>query len=128
MPEYPTPQQWAEKTPAWAQSLPHPKSNPAHISVAEVAELIRTKKPGVDFIIVDTRKADWDTNYIRTAINLPAQSFHQSLPGLLPLLQDVPLVIFHCQACSLVSRVHASRRGTRTRWTRLVSLRAKLGY
>lgn len=73
MPEYPTPEQWAEKTPAWAQSLPQPKSNPAHISVAEVAELIRTKKPGVDFIIIDTRKADWD---VRSSSHISVGSKH----------------------------------------------------
>ncbi|KAI0084180.1 Rhodanese-like domain-containing protein [Irpex rosettiformis] len=104
MSEYPTPQQWIEKTPDWARSLPQPKSNPPHISIAEVAELIRTKKPSVDFIVVDLRRADWDTNYIRTAINLPAHSLYQSLPSLLPLLQSIPLVIFHCQSCSPVSR------------------------
>lgn len=50
----------------------------------------------------------YQTNFVRTAINLPAQSFHQSLPSLLPTLQNTPLVIFYCNACSLVSR------GTRT--------------
>ena len=63
MPDYPTPQQWIDKTPEWAQSLPQPKSNPPHISVAEVADLIRTKKAGIDFIVVDTRRTDWDVSH-----------------------------------------------------------------
>lgn len=41
---------------------------------------------------------------MRTSINLPAQSLHQSLPTLVPLLSKVPLVIFYCKACTIVSR------------------------
>ena len=44
------------------------------------------------------------TAFVRTAINLPAQSFHQSLPSLLPVLQRVPLVIFYCKACAITAR------------------------
>ena len=46
--------------------------------------------------------------YIRTAINLPAQSFYQTLPGLLVLLSRIPVVVFHCQSCT------ATGRGART--------------
>ncbi|KAI0337555.1 arsenate reductase [Trametopsis cervina] len=104
MPEHATLQQWAEKVPDWARPLPHPKSSPAHIEPSDVADLIRTKIPGVDFIVVDTRRQDWEASFVRTAINLPAQSFHQTLPTVLPLLKNVPLVIFYCNACTLVSR------------------------
>lgn len=58
-----TPSQWTDKVPEWARTLPHPKSKPAHISAAEVAELIRTKKTGADFVVVDTRKVDWEVGY-----------------------------------------------------------------
>lgn len=95
---------WSENVPEWAQSLPLPKSNPAYIEPAELAELIRTKTAGVDFLVVDLRRTDWDTAYIKTAVNLPAQSIYQSLPALLPLLSKVPLVVFHCQSCKTVSR------------------------
>ena len=44
------------------------------------------------------------TGYVRTSINLPAQSLYQSLPTLLPLLSKVPQVIFYCKACTIVSR------------------------
>lgn len=37
-------------------------------------------------------------------MNLPAQSFYQSQPALLPLLSKVPVVIFYCKACTVVSR------------------------
>ena len=48
------------------------------------------------------------TAFVRTAINLPAHSLYQTLPGLLPLLRRIPLVIFHCQSCG------ATGRGART--------------
>jgi len=104
MPEHATPQQWADRTPEWALSLPYPKSSPQYIEPPALATLIRNKKPGIDFVVVDLRKQDWETQFVRSAINLPAQSFHQTLPTLLPLLKNVPLVIFYCQACSIVSR------------------------
>ena len=47
---------------------------------------------------------DLQTAYVRTSVNLPAQSFHQSIPALLPLFSKVPLVIFYCKACTIVSR------------------------
>lgn len=52
--------QWAENTPEWARGLPQPKSTPGQIDPAEVAELIRTKTPGVDFVVVDLRRHDWE--------------------------------------------------------------------
>ena len=51
---------WTEKVPDWAKSLPLPQSSPAHIDPAEVAELIHTKQAGIDYVVVDLRKADWD--------------------------------------------------------------------
>lgn len=36
--------------------------------------------------------------FIRGAINLPAHSFYQTLPGLLPILTQYRSVIFHCQS------------------------------
>ncbi|KIP10599.1 hypothetical protein PHLGIDRAFT_101017 [Phlebiopsis gigantea 11061_1 CR5-6] len=63
-----------------------------------------TKQAGVDFLIVDLRRIDWENACVRTSINLPAQSLYQSLPALLPVLSKVPLVIFYCQSCSTISR------------------------
>ncbi|CAD6904492.1 unnamed protein product [Tilletia controversa] len=54
-----------------------------------------SKVPGVDYIVVDVRRADCES-LIPGAINLPAHSFYQSLPSLLPLLSRVPILVFHC--------------------------------
>ncbi|KAE8233758.1 hypothetical protein CF326_g1202 [Tilletia indica] len=53
------------------------------------------KVPGVDYLVVDVRRADCEY-LIPGAINLPAHSFYQALPSLLPLLSRVPILIFHC--------------------------------
>ncbi|KAJ3557089.1 hypothetical protein NM688_g1658 [Phlebia brevispora] len=96
---------WADsKAPDWAAPLPLPRSNPPELPASEVAELIRTKRAGVDFLVVDVRRMDWENAYIRTSINLPAQSFHQSLPALVPILKKVPLVIFTCNSCTITGR------------------------
>ena len=105
--------------PEWAATFPVPQSNPPTIDPEELAELIRTKQGGKDFLVVDVRRTDfevtnhhililneavtarsYETAFIRTAINLPAHSFYQTLPSLLPLLQSIPIVIFHCNSCS----------------------------
>lgn len=44
--------------PAWAARLPAPQSQPAWIDPSEVEELIRSRKAGVDFLIVDVRRDD----------------------------------------------------------------------
>ncbi|KAI0075694.1 Rhodanese-like protein [Panus rudis PR-1116 ss-1] len=86
--------------PEWAQALPTPKSEPPTIDPRDLAELIRTKQPVTDFMVVDVRRNDFEAAFIRTAINLPAQSFYQTLDTILPLLQNTPKVIFHCQSCT----------------------------
>ena len=58
-PNTPTPRPWSENVPEWAVSLPTPKSNPPQIEPAEVAQLIRSKTAGVDFLVVDLRREDW---------------------------------------------------------------------
>ena len=50
---------WSENVPEWAASLPTPRSNPPQITAADVAQLIRTQRPGVDFLVVDLRREDW---------------------------------------------------------------------
>ncbi|TDL28246.1 hypothetical protein BD410DRAFT_739839, partial [Rickenella mellea] len=87
----------------WASALPQPKSSPPSISAEETANLIKTVKVGKDLIIVDTRRTDFEDYFIHGAINLPAHSFCQTLPGLVPLLSPVPLVIFHCNSCGKVT-------------------------
>ncbi|PWN96150.1 hypothetical protein FA09DRAFT_300336 [Tilletiopsis washingtonensis] len=67
------------------------------VSVDELTALVQsgTQRAGTDFLVVDVRRADCET-LIPGAINLPAHSLPAALPGLLPLLSRVPLVVFHC--------------------------------
>lgn len=60
---------WNDKIPDWAKGLPLPRSNPEHISASEVAELVSTKQAGVDFVVVDLRKADWEVRHIHDILD-----------------------------------------------------------
>ncbi|KAI0067550.1 hypothetical protein BV25DRAFT_1818913 [Artomyces pyxidatus] len=87
----------ASSTPMWAANFPQPISTPPKISHEELEELMRTKTAGVDFVVVDVRRTDIEA-LIKGAINVPAQTFYQTLPTLLPILSRIPKVIFHCQS------------------------------
>ena len=52
-------------TPAWALSFPQPRSHPPNISTDGLHELVATKAPTVDFIIVDVRRTDVDVRTVR---------------------------------------------------------------
>ena len=56
-----------------------------------------------DLEIVDLSPS-LQTAFVRTAINLPAHSLCQTLPGLLPLLRRIPVVVFYCNSCTLLGR------------------------
>ena len=58
---------WSENVPDWAASLPTPRSNPPQIDATELAQLIRTKRAGVDFLVIDLRREDWQVSYIARA-------------------------------------------------------------
>jgi len=83
-------------TPAWYELLPAPRSQPPPITQEALAELIRTKEAGKDYVVVDVRRTDFEHGYVKGAINLPAHSFNQTLPGLVPILSNIPLVVFYC--------------------------------
>jgi hypothetical protein len=51
-------------TPAWALSFPEPRSHPASMSPDALHELVTTKAPVVDFIVVDVRRTDVDVRSI----------------------------------------------------------------
>jgi hypothetical protein len=51
-------------TPPWALSFPEPRSHPPNISPDELHELVTTKAPVVDFIVVDVRRTDVDVRPI----------------------------------------------------------------
>lgn len=46
--------------PSWSVGLPEPKSSPPGISNEAVADLIKTKESGKDFIVVDVRRTDFE--------------------------------------------------------------------
>ncbi|KAJ3479052.1 hypothetical protein NLI96_g9338 [Meripilus lineatus] len=99
-PNEPTPSS-AASVPSWAVHLPAPQSNPAWIEQSEVEDLIKSSatKAGVDFLIVDVRRNDLENYLLKTAVNVPAQTFHQTLPTLVSIWRNIPLVIFYCGSC-----------------------------
>jgi hypothetical protein len=54
-------------TPAWALPFPQPRSHPPNISTDGLHELVASKAPAVDFIIVDVRRTDVDVRTIQDA-------------------------------------------------------------
>ncbi|KAI0041387.1 Rhodanese-like protein [Auriscalpium vulgare] len=87
----------ASQIPAWATGLPPPRATPPKISTEQLVEMMKTQTAGVDYVVVDVRRTDIEA-LIKGAINLPAQTFYQTLPTLLPILSRIPKVIFHCQS------------------------------
>lgn len=84
----------------WMDAYPIPRERPEHplmqISVRELDEAMsKGLKAGKDILIVDVRRSDC-TSLIPGAINLPAHSFCASLPAILQLLSEIPIVVFHC--------------------------------
>lgn len=141
-----TPQQWAGKIPDWAQSLPHPKSSPSHIEPSEVAQLIRTKQPGVDFVVVDTRKQDWEVNLrspashntqltciFRLILSVQRSTFPHnpfiSPSSLFSLFSNAYRSSSSTAKPAHLSRVeHALLPGIRMPWTQPASRPVRLGY
>jgi arsenical-resistance protein 2 len=64
-----------------------------------------------DFLLVDVRKNDWGGGTVTTSINLPAQSFYQTRPGVYQLCKQagVQKVIFYCGKCLLMYIDYAAR-------------------
>ncbi|KAL5535801.1 hypothetical protein ACEPAF_3895 [Sanghuangporus sanghuang] len=94
-------------TPSWAAGLPEPLSAPEGITAETLADFIKTgsKTSGKDYVVVDVRRTDFENYAIPGAINLPAHSFYPTRTGVVSVLSNIPLVIFHCQSCgSLTSR------------------------
>lgn len=50
-----------QETP-WHAKFPAPKSKPETISQDTLAELVRTKKAGVDYVVVDVRRNDFEAS------------------------------------------------------------------
>ncbi|GAA5885071.1 hypothetical protein JCM16303_006390 [Sporobolomyces ruberrimus] len=91
----------------WHAAFPAPVStlkdgSLASITVSQLREKIeqQTDLSKRDFLVVDVRRTDFEDAFIRGALNLPAQSFYQTLDSLLPILSSYKQVIFHCQSSS----------------------------
>ncbi|KAG9047637.1 hypothetical protein FS837_001830 [Tulasnella sp. UAMH 9824] len=85
----------------WDAIFPNPQSTPQTISPEDLATLLRENfaAVGKDFLVIDVRQTDFEEACIRGAINLPAQSFYQTLPTIVAALSSIPKVVFHCYSC-----------------------------
>ncbi|KZO91635.1 hypothetical protein CALVIDRAFT_541675 [Calocera viscosa TUFC12733] len=88
----------------WYEAFPEPSWDTPTVTAKELVELMKTKKAGVDYIVIDLRRTDFEIGFIRGAVNLPAHSLYPTLPTVVTLLRNIPKVIFHCQSCKAVSR------------------------
>ncbi|KDN35158.1 hypothetical protein RSAG8_11803, partial [Rhizoctonia solani AG-8 WAC10335] len=81
-----------------------PPFDTPRMSAETLVEIMQQKRAGVDFVVVDVRRNDFENVYIKGAINLPAQSFYPTLPTTITLLSKIPDVIFHCNSCTATGR------------------------
>ncbi|KAF8605085.1 hypothetical protein BDV93DRAFT_537565 [Ceratobasidium sp. AG-I] len=88
----------------WHAAFPIPSFDIPRMGAEVLAEMITQKVVGVDYIVVDVRRTDFESAFIKGAINLPAHSFYPTLPTIATLLSPIPSVIFHCNSCSETGR------------------------
>ncbi|CAE6499461.1 unnamed protein product [Rhizoctonia solani] len=91
-------------TAQWHDAFPTPPFDTPRMSAETLAETIQHKVAGVDYVVVDVRRNDFENVYIKGALNLPAQSFYPTLPTVTSLLSKIPDVIFHCNSCTETGR------------------------
>ncbi|KDE08393.1 hypothetical protein MVLG_01429 [Microbotryum lychnidis-dioicae p1A1 Lamole] len=90
----------------WWEAFPSPLAQADKMTTQELKEMMldatKEGEKGTEkrFLVVDVRRTDFEDSFIKGAINLPAHSFHPTLPSLLPILSQYALVIFHCQSSS----------------------------
>ncbi|GAA5843503.1 hypothetical protein JCM9279_000770 [Rhodotorula babjevae] len=88
----------------WHAAFPAPRATLADgtlalLSVDELHHaLIAADDAKTSTLVVDVRRTDFETGFIRGAINLPAHSFYPTLPSLVPILSRYRTVVFHCQS------------------------------
>ncbi|CAE7129330.1 unnamed protein product [Rhizoctonia solani] len=99
-----TTRKMAEPTAQWHDAFPTPPFDTPRMSAEILAETIKHKSAGVDYVVVDVRRTDFERVVIKGAINLPAQSFYPTLPTIVALLSKTPDVIFHCNSCTETGR------------------------
>ncbi|QYS96974.1 Rhodanese domain-containing protein [Trichoderma simmonsii] len=88
------------------EEIPPSDVSCAVIEPSDVYEWIEhTKAAGdharKDFLLVDVRRNDWEGGTIATSVNLPAQSFYPTRPGVYQLCKQAGIkkVIFYCGSC-----------------------------
>ncbi|CEH16346.1 alcohol dehydrogenase [Ceraceosorus bombacis] len=114
----------------WFQAYAPPKARSEHplrtVSAEELKDVLQKQETAHGHaaqkaLVIDVRRSDCES-LIPTAINLPAQTLPLSLPSLLLHLSSVPLVVFHCKACS-----SPTSRGVRSAGWYADALQNKLG-
>ncbi|KAL2820879.1 Rhodanese-like domain-containing protein [Aspergillus cavernicola] len=87
-------------TPPWHASYPSPKTtNPASLPRETILHWLKQGKiPGVDFLLVDLRRTDFEGGSITGSLNLPAQSLYPTLKTLFALVRSASVrdVVFYC--------------------------------
>ncbi|KAG9765517.1 hypothetical protein D6D19_09703 [Aureobasidium pullulans] len=87
------------KATTWYAAYPEAKSNPATIARSDLLDMMETgKRPGVDFILIDLRRADHEGGTISGSINIPAQSLYPTIPTLYAMFKAarIPKIIWYC--------------------------------
>ncbi|GAA5935899.1 hypothetical protein JCM3775_007357 [Rhodotorula graminis] len=88
----------------WHAAFPAPRATLANgtlaaLSVDELHQaLTGSETTKATTLVVDVRRTDFETGFVRGAINLPAHSFYPTLPSLVPILSRYRTVVFHCQS------------------------------
>ncbi|KAB5589539.1 Arsenite transporter [Ceratobasidium theobromae] len=88
----------------WHDIYPTPPFDTPRITAESLSEMVAQKVAGIDFVVVDVRRTDFESMVIRGAINLPAHSFYPTLLTVTALLSRIPNVIFHCNSCTETGR------------------------
>ncbi|KAF8339856.1 uncharacterized protein EI90DRAFT_3038023 [Cantharellus anzutake] len=90
----------------WYSQFPTPSYDARRVEPEYLISLMRDTSltPGVDYVVVDTRRQDFQSYAILNAINLPAHSFYPTLQTTTTVLSRIPKVIFHCNSCGAISR------------------------
>ncbi|KAG8739638.1 hypothetical protein FRC10_005374 [Ceratobasidium sp. 414] len=88
----------------WHSAYPNPPFDASRMTPEALAKLIDSKVAGVDYIVVDVRRTDFESMFIKGAINLPAHSFYPTISTIITLLSNIPKVIFHCNSCTETGR------------------------
>ncbi|CAG7849864.1 SubName: Full=Uncharacterized protein {ECO:0000313/EMBL:CCA73726.1} [Serendipita indica DSM 11827] len=86
------------------EAYPTPRLDTQRISPEKLAELVKTKVAGRDYLVVDVRRTDFENVFIKGALNLPVDSFYPTKETVTKILSPIPTVVFHCKSCTETGR------------------------